>query len=70
MEELVLREKALYKNLFLDPAEHRGRIPVLKYFFCTRKIGHSSTVLTRSHIAVPHKKKRSLVEAESREYGM
>lgn len=27
--------------------------------------GHSSPVLTRSHIAVPHKKKRSLVQAES-----
>ena len=34
---------------------------------CTLKIGHSSPVLTRSHIAVPHKKKRSLVQAESRE---
>ena len=29
-------------------------------------IGHSSTVLTRSHIAVPgHKKKRSLLQAET-----
>ncbi|XP_078347626.1 uncharacterized protein LOC144632775 [Oculina patagonica] len=27
--------------------------------------GHSSTVLTRSHIAVPHKKRRSIMQAES-----
>ena len=36
-------------------------------FFCTHETGHSSPVLSRSHIAVNHKKKRSLTQPESGE---